>query len=86
MTMTQQEVDRRWQEILSDGGSNFPPQDKEYGDGNGGRFPKWATHMIAFLMGSITISVLLFTPIFFPAIMLVGVAGLAWVAVKKRWR
>ena len=73
---------------LDDGsGGPPPPSEPEFykGDG-GGAWPKWATHMIAFLLGGVTWGVLLVAPPLLPLVALIGIVALAALAVRRRWR
>lgn len=77
--------DLEWR--LDDGGDPPPPADLEgSGGGGGGSWPRWATHLIAFLLGGIVWGTLLYAPPAFPPVVLAGLVGLIAVAIRRRWR
>jgi hypothetical protein len=87
--------DQFWQVVgdlewkLDDGkGGGHPPDEPEFdhSGGGGGVWPRWATHVIAFLLGGLTWGSLLLAPIFLPVIALGAVIAFVAVAFKRRWR
>jgi len=78
--------DMHWR--LDDGSGGPPPPAKPefHKGGGGGAWPKWATHMIAFLLGGLVWGSLLLAPPMLPLLVLVGVVGLAATAARRRWR
>ena len=78
--------DLHWR--LDDGSGGPPPPAKPefYKGGGGGAWPKWATHLIAFLLGGITWGSLVLAPPVLPVLALVGLIGLVGFAVRRRWR
>lgn len=78
--------DLHWR--LDDGsGGPPPPSEPEFDKGGGGgAWPKWATHMIAFLLGGLTWGALLIAPPLLPLVVLIGIVGLTALAVRRRWR
>lgn len=73
---------------LDDGrGGNPPPDEPEFDHSGGGGsvWPKWATHVIAFMLGGLTWGALLLAPPLLPAVALCGlIAFVAW-AYRHRW-
>ena len=78
--------DLHWR--LDDGsGGPPPPEEPEFDHGGGGGvWPKWATHMIAFLLGGLTWGSLLLAPPMLPVVALIGVVAFVGFAAKRRWR
>ena len=77
--------DLRWH--LDDGNGGPPPaQDDGPGGGGGGSWPRWATHLIAFLLGGVVWGTLLFAPPAFPPVALAGLVCLIAVAIRRRWK
>lgn len=78
--------DLHWR--LDDGNGGPPPPSKPefYRGGGGGAWPRWATHLIAFLLGGLTWGALLLSPPLLPVIALVAVVGLTALAARRRWR
>ncbi len=78
--------DLHWR--LDDGsGGTPPPAEPEFDHGGGGGvWPRWATHVIAFLLGGLTWGSLLLAPPLLPVVALIGVVGLVGLAARKRWR
>ncbi len=78
--------DLEWR--LDDGKSGgTPPEEPEFdhSGGGGSTWPRWATHVIAFLLGGLTWGALLLAPMFLPVIALGVVIGLVTVAYRRRW-
>lgn len=78
--------DLHWR--LDDGSGGPPPPGgpEFYKGGGGGAWPRWATHLIAFLLGGLTWGALLVAPPMLPLVALVAIVGLAAVAIRRRWR
>jgi hypothetical protein len=78
--------DLHWR--LDDGsGGPPPPSEPEFDHGGGGGvWPKWATHVIAFLLGGLTWGSLLLAPPLLPVVALIGVVTFVGFAAKRRWR
>ncbi len=77
--------DLEWK--LDDGGSGPPLADAGgLGGGGSGAWPRWATHLIAFLLGGVAWGTLLFAPPAFPPVVLAGLVGLIATAIRRRWR
>ncbi len=78
--------DLRWK--LDDGsGGGLPPQEPEFDHGGGGGgWPRWATHIVAFLLGGIIWGVLLVAPPLMPMVALAAVIGFCAYAARRRWR
>jgi len=76
----------RWK--LDDGSTGgFPPHEPEFDHGGGGGgWPRWATHVVAFLLGGIIWGVLLVAPPLMPLFALAAVIGLTAFATRRRWR
>ena len=74
---------------LDDGrGGTRPPDEPEFDhSGGGGRsvWPRWATHVIAFLLGGLTFGALLVAPPFVPVVALGALIGVIAVAYRRRW-
>lgn len=72
---------------LDDGSGGPPPPAKPEFDhgGNGGVWPKWATHVIAFLLGGMTWGSLLLAPPLLPVLALTVLVAFVAVAVRRRW-
>ncbi|HYZ92042.1 MAG TPA: hypothetical protein VFA34_06555 [Actinomycetota bacterium] len=92
LTQTKQDV-QFWQIVknlrwrLDDGGSGPPVSGGGgSGGGGGGAWPRWATHLIAFLLGGVVWGTLLFAPPAFPPVVLAGLVCLIAVAIRRRWR
>ena len=73
---------------LDDGSGGPPPPGKpEFSKGGGGgAWPKWATHVIAFLLGGLTWGALLVAPPMLPLVALLGLVVLVGFAARRRWR
>lgn len=73
---------------LDDSGGGHPPieGDEFYKGGGGGAWPKWATHLIAFLLGGLTWGTLLIAPPALPVVALGTLLVFVAVAVRRRWR
>jgi hypothetical protein len=69
----------------SGGGSHPPPEDEFDHGGGGGVWPKWATHLIAFLLGGLTWGTLLLAPPLLPVVVLIALVGFITFAVRRRW-
>jgi hypothetical protein len=81
--------DLHWR--LDDGSGDGPPSEPDRGTGGGGgggkgAWPRWASHLIAFLFGGITWGALLIAPPVAPVVALVGLVTFVAVAVRRRWR
>ena len=78
--------DLHWR--LDDGsGGTPPPHEPEFDHGGGGSvWPKWATHLIAFLLGGLTWGSLLVAPPLLPVVALVAVVAFVAFAARRRWR
>jgi hypothetical protein len=78
--------DLHWR--LDDGSAGPPPPAKPefYKGGGGSAWPRWATHVIAFLLGGLTWGSLLLAPPLLPLLALIGVVGLVALAARRRWR
>ncbi len=78
--------DLHWR--LDDGsGGPPPPSEPEFDHGGGGGvWPRWATHVIAFLLGGLTWGSLLLAPPLLPVVALIGVVSFVGLAARKRWR
>jgi hypothetical protein len=72
---------------LDDGsGGSLPPSEPEFDHGGGGSvWPRWATHVIAFLLGGMTWGSLLIAPPLVPVVALIGLVGAVGLAAKRRW-
>ena len=73
---------------LDDGGrGGKPPQEPEFDHGGGGSvWPRWATHVIAFMLGGLTWGALLIAPPLVPVVMLAGLVTFVAIASRRRWR
>jgi hypothetical protein len=78
--------DLHWR--LDDGSGGPPPPSKPEFDhgGGGGVWPKWATHVIAFLLGGLTWGSLLVAPPLLPVLALMTLLVFVGIAVRRRWR
>ena len=78
--------DLHWR--LDDGsGGPPPPSEPEFDHGGGGGvWPRWATHVIAFLLGGLTWGSLLLAPPMLPVVALIGLVSFVGLAWRKRWR
>ena len=76
----------RWK--LDDGSTGgYPPQEPEFDHGgSGGRWPRWATHIVAFLLGGVIWGALLLAPPVLPMLAAALVVGFTVFAVRRRWR
>lgn len=78
--------DLHWR--LDDGSGGSPPPGKpEFSKGGGGgAWPRWATHVIAFLLGGLTWGALLVAPPMLPLVALLGLVAVVGFAARRRWR
>jgi hypothetical protein len=79
--------DLHWK--LDDGsGGGTPPDepDFDHSGGGGGVWPKWATHVIAFLLGGLTWGALLVAPPLVPLMVLLVIVTVVAFAARRRWR
>ncbi len=70
---------------LDDSGGGRPPEAAEAHGGGGGGWPRWATHLIAFLVGGATCGVLLVAPAVWPVLAFAAIVGLIATAIRRRW-
>jgi hypothetical protein len=80
---------------LDDGGGVLPPDGTEFDHGGGGGsgrgpsagvWPRWSTHVIAFLLGGMAWGCLIVAPPMWSVAALVGVVAVVGMAAKRRWR
>jgi hypothetical protein len=77
--------DLNWRLDDGSGGPPPPSQDEFDHGGGGGVWPKWATHLIAFLLGGLTWGILLMAPPLLPVVVLIALVGFVALAVRHRW-
>jgi hypothetical protein len=78
--------DLHWKLDDGSGGGSHPPPEDEFDHGGGGSvWPKWATHLIAFLLGGLTWGVLLIAPPLLPVVVLIALVAFTTFAVRRRW-